>query len=373
MGAQEDLEAAMQEEQSKGPGSTVPEDTLAGISLSKDLISGEEPFTRESFARAISGELGNIKQKKADIYQRLQSGASLTSSQTVGLGILALGLMAAGGLAKGKRGLAAAGDAFNVGGQVFLKQNENKREADQAAAKSELSALNSQEASLTKQGIENKMAPIKTEESIGARIKARAEMVKRGLVKTTGDSTTINMPDAKVTERLENAQDAAYMINKFEELLADKFKDELREGESWISSASRIAKGKFASEGAQKELNAMIAGFQRANAKALGANPSNMDLKLLLEELTGGSVYSIPFLAERLSSLKDDAQQKINTILDTHQKLKGGGGYDTAPELIGGKPRSPGPQGVVVTLKDGTKKTLSSKQEAIRLREQGLL
>lgn len=179
----EDLNLAMEEELAKGESSSVPEDTMAALSVSKDIATGKEPFTRETLGAAIEGKLGELQKRKAELYSKMQSGEALSSSQTVGLGILALGLMAAGGALKGKKGISQAGNAFNLGGSIFLKQNKEEADNKNRLLLSEMKSLNANEAALAKAGLENKMAPLKTEEKIEAQTEARRRMVKEGTLK----------------------------------------------------------------------------------------------------------------------------------------------------------------------------------------------
>lgn len=330
------LISAMDEEIAKGPNSDAPEQTLGGISWLKDFISGKDP-TREGLNEAAANGLSAVTKAKLDLAQKIKSGQSLTSSQTVGLGVLALGLLAAGGAIKGKRGMAMGANAFMGGGSMAMKQIENEQEAQQKENLAKASSLDKQESDITKVALENKLAPIKEEESIGARLKLKRQMVKEGLEVPGGNSVKIDMPDVEARKRLEGAQEAIRTIDKVENLLAKNFPLQLKNGETWLEAAARQGTGKISSEGAQKELDSSLQSILRANAKSLGANPSNQDVERLQAEITGGGVYSVPFLAKRLASMKDDAQGRAEIILKTGRTLAEGGGYKTDPEKFTGR------------------------------------
>lgn len=368
MGAQEELEAAMMEEQSKGASSSAPEDTLAGISLSKDILSGTEPFNRDTFAQAISGELGEIKQRKADLYKKIQDGSSLTSSQTVGLGILALGLLAAGGITKGKRGIAAAGDAFNVGGQVFLKQNERKQEATEAAAKSEISALNSQENSLTKQGIENRMAPIKTEESIGAKLEARRRAVKEGLVKPGG--ATINVNTGLASGELPSSVQAELIKTQGSIDVGEQIAEKLQKlpGDFQGTLENQINKRFSATERGQLESKLLM--YKRMLQSAIeGKRGSDQDNAIFSQIVSGDFTASGPVQAGLIRQANEALKRITLTEIETYQKLRTPEGVEDFKKSLQPKAAS----GTTVKLKDGTTRQVTSKQEALKLREEGLL
>lgn len=335
------LEEAMELELSKGQSSTVPEDTMAGLSLLKDWATGTNP-TREGLKEAANSGLSSIASRKADLMGRLSSGMQLTTSQAVGLATLALGLTAAGLAAKGKRGVAAAGRAFGVGGKVFLDQVEDNRKISDRNTIAQLNNVYAQEKDLTKLAVDNAMAPLKDEETIKQKVESRRRMVKEGLVNPNGNQPKVIIPDARARERLEGAQEAVAQLDDLEKELSRKFPAQMKKGESWLEAGARMAGGTLASEGDQKELNASLQGIVRANAKSLGANPSNQDVQRIMDEITGGKIYSIPFLAKRLSTMRAQAKRRGEIILKTGKALNEGGGYNTDPgELFGRESQSP--------------------------------
>lgn len=222
-GGMSQLEQAMQVEQAKGPDSDVPEQSMAAVSLLKDLKSGVDP-TREAYEQKISGQLNDITQKKAELFAKLKSGGELSTSQAVGLGVLALGLMAAGGLMKGKRGLAMGANAFGLGGQLFLKQSEEEKKTNDALTKTQLTGLNSQENMLARAGLDSQLAPIKAKEATDNKLDFLRKAEGQGLMKPPGgNTTTIVMPkqtDQKTTAMLDSAPAAVESL----QLLADKLK-----------------------------------------------------------------------------------------------------------------------------------------------------
>lgn len=210
----------MQAELLKGDQSEVPQDTLAAISTFKDFLNDSDP-TREGYGEAINQGLDSIKARKLDLYQKLKSGDELTSSQTVGLGILALGLLAAGGAAKGKKGIGMAGNAFNQGGQLYLAQNDAQNKADHVAELAQLKDLGEQERDLTKQGVENKLAPIKENETIGAKLKYRRQAIAEGLLNPNGQTVNVVLPKHVDTQTAKQIDQAGSTINQLTSLADD--------------------------------------------------------------------------------------------------------------------------------------------------------
>lgn len=266
MGAFDNLEEDTSNELALGPDSAVPEDALAASSLLKDVLTGKTPVTRARIAQAGSQDLNEITARKAALNEALQTG-QLSSSQTVGLGMLAMALMAAGAAVKGKRGISAAGGAVNLGGQVLMEGAKNEAAVNNKKINAQLGALNSQEAATTKMVTENAMAPLRQEEKIAASVEA----AKRKKAAGVGGGITINnMAPDKISQT--ESRQAAQAMGSVQEALA--IAKELRKlpSEDWKDTASWQAK---ASTTATKEGKLYARAFDFAKQKVKVLNPGN--------------------------------------------------------------------------------------------------
>lgn len=363
------LTSAMDEEIAKGPDSDVPENALASISLLKDYLSGKDP-SREALNEAVTGGLNAIQQKKLDLATKLKNNQGLTSSQTVGLGVLALGLLAAGGAMKGKRGMAMAGNAFLGGGGMAMKQIEQEQENQRKVGLSELSNLNKQEADLTKTGVENKLAPVKTEETIGAQVEAKRRKVAAGLENPNG--TTINMPGALVKGELPTEVQQELMKIDGAVAIGDQVADKLSKLPDTTVGTIQNQIQKHFSATDRGEIESQFGLYRRIIQAAIeGKRGSDQDNQVFSKILAGDFTASGPKQAQLINQANDALRRIMKGQIETYQQLgtpEGVESFKKKLSLVRAKqPEGDNPSGAVapkkiVTLKDGSTRSVTKSE-----------
>ncbi len=395
----EDIVASgLEEEIQKGSASELPRDYLAMTSVMNDFATKGGNLTRDDITQAIGDQSNEIAQRKADIYKRISTNANLSNSQLVALGVLALGLVAAGGAARGKRGLAAAGDAIKLGGGVFLGQEKQSRDADKAAAVAELKALSSQENELTKLGFKNAMAPVEREERIGEYV----EKKKRAKAAGVGGSELAeavkglaglfpNNISMGATDKIANVDGIiANALPLVEQLKA------LPSETVWDTGKWQVSKQFSATDAGKLNASVKLLARQMIMATDRGA-PSDFDTKsweqILQGDWTGSPSdmaalvgQSTAILARSAAAqgraqfgLRTDPEKVLTRYESVAKQLLGDATAKPGDELINLSMSKPGVKapagagrGKLVTLKDGTTKVIHSKDELKKLQAEGL-
>ena len=309
--------AAMEEEQAKGPDSDTPEQTMAMISALKDHLTGGGPVTRASTSAAAGQDLNSITARKAALNEQLATTGKMTSSQTVGLAVLALGLMGAAAAVKGKRGLAMGANAFGTGGKIFLDSERANTTAANKSTIAQMNALNAQEKDLTKFVQDNAMAPIKREEAVQASVDSAVRRKAAG----AGDGVTVNNIAPNNISQTESRQ-AAQAMGTVQEAL--EIAKELRKlpSDTWQDTASWQAK---AATTATKEgkLYARAFDFAKAKVKVLNpGNPSEWEGKTGLKTTIGDIITGPGDIAQLLEQSAGVLANTAASNLETATQLR---------------------------------------------------
>lgn len=350
----EDAELSLEDrvgaELEKGSASSVPQDYLAMTSFVNDLASSGGQLTREKVNQAIGDRSNEIAARKADIYKRIASNQGLSNSQLVALGVLALGLVAAGGAARGKRGIAAAGDAIKLGGGVLLASDKAKDDAQTRADAAELKSLNSEESRLGAIGMKNLMAPIEREERIGEYVdkKKRAKAAGVGSGSEIGELArglaglfTKDIPGAasskaaNVNGILENSRTLMENLGKVpSETLVDRGK--------W-----QISKQFSATDAGKIDSQAKLLARLIVNATDRGA-PSDFDIKswesILNGDWTGSAADMKQLVAQSTGMIARAAAAQLEAEIGLRDDpMKVINGYkQAATTLLGESGKTPG-------------------------------
>ena len=306
-------------EMAKGEASDLPETSMGAISLLKSEKEGSQPYaSREEFDADLSGRSGEIKAAKAKLYGALESGGDLTSSQTLALGVLALGLITAGAAAKGKRGIAAGAEAFNTGGQLFLKQKGASDRENQKTILSKIGDLEKEEGQIRTQQMKNDTAGFEREERIGEKIATGQRMKAAGLGEK-GTTVNFNVPGKLSDAESQKFAAAESTINEGQRLAA-KLKtlpsDGVWDRARWqtYSSATATPEGKLMAE---------VQAYAKKIVKAENpGNPSEWEGKSTLKTLTGDFTASPADLAELLGNRSRVLAASTATDMESSKRLR---------------------------------------------------
>lgn len=354
----------------KGEASDLPENFMATTSLVHDWAMGEDP-TREGLAKAAAGDLNSISARKADLYEKLKSGGELSDSQALGLGILALGLLAAGGAIKGKRGLGMAGQSLGLGEQLFLGLEKDRTKQERASVTSELSSLNKREGEITKMAAENAMAPIKNEEQISGAV----ETAKRKRSAGVGDGQNINIKvdtagSKQMTEELLKAEMAKKRTlrsnNAIRSAVEAAVKGGARLDESVVEAVGRNVE-------AFVNPNSPAGALRRLKVKGMleqlntlnKGTPSERDREL--QEIATGNDYHVSLktildIADQMDRYASEGVSDLEEI--SNRRGLSIPGSTSAKE----SPKAPSPKSLkIVTFPNGKTATVSSQEELNQL------